>query len=209
MNIAIPPSNCTQSDPNRAREFATRHHCVQGGSGQASHGLDLWSSYQVHVRNTFQIQVRASLLLTGIVQLSEKGVGHARRIFRIQPGRLGRYSAFGGHHHPSREPSGLSRHTTANADSANCMILCSPYSQSQLGKKIPHVAALKPSVTKYATCGFAKVALSSTLQRDNRRVASDDFSAYLPFSTSGGALLFHLLSKLYKRTSVVIAMNSP
>ncbi|MBY5324272.1 ATP-binding protein [Rhizobium leguminosarum] len=30
---------------------------------------------------------------------------------------------------------------------------------------------------------------------------------YLPFSASGGALLFHLLSKLYKRTSVVITTN--
>ena len=30
---------------------------------------------------------------------------------------------------------------------------------------------------------------------------------YLPFSPSGGALLFHLLSKLYERTSVVITSN--
>jgi DNA replication protein DnaC len=30
---------------------------------------------------------------------------------------------------------------------------------------------------------------------------------YLPFSSSGGALLFHLLSKLYERTSVVITTN--
>lgn len=30
---------------------------------------------------------------------------------------------------------------------------------------------------------------------------------YLPFSASGGALLFHLLSKLYERTSVVITTN--
>ncbi len=27
---------------------------------------------------------------------------------------------------------------------------------------------------------------------------------YLPFTQSGGALLFHLLSKLYERTSVAI-----
>ncbi len=31
---------------------------------------------------------------------------------------------------------------------------------------------------------------------------------YLPFSPSGGALLFHLLSKLYKRTSVVITTKA-
>jgi DNA replication protein DnaC len=30
---------------------------------------------------------------------------------------------------------------------------------------------------------------------------------YLPFTQSGGALLFHLLSKLYERTSVVITTN--
>jgi len=34
-----------------------------------------------------------------------------------------------------------------------------------------------------------------------------DELGYLPFSASGGALLFHLLSKLYKRTSVVITNN--
>jgi DNA replication protein DnaC len=34
-----------------------------------------------------------------------------------------------------------------------------------------------------------------------------DELGYLPFSTSGGALLFHLLSKIYVRTSVVITTN--
>ena len=34
-----------------------------------------------------------------------------------------------------------------------------------------------------------------------------DELGYLPFSASGGALLFHLLSKLYERTSVVITPN--
>jgi DNA replication protein DnaC len=34
-----------------------------------------------------------------------------------------------------------------------------------------------------------------------------DKLGYLPFSVSGGALLFHLLSKLYERTSVVITTN--
>ncbi|MGW6779357.1 IS21-like element helper ATPase IstB [Brucella pseudogrignonensis] len=34
-----------------------------------------------------------------------------------------------------------------------------------------------------------------------------DELGYLPFSTSGGALLFHLLSKLYERTSLVITTN--
>lgn len=34
-----------------------------------------------------------------------------------------------------------------------------------------------------------------------------DELGYLPFSPSGGALLFHLLSKLYERTSVMITTN--
>lgn len=34
-----------------------------------------------------------------------------------------------------------------------------------------------------------------------------DELGYLPFSASGGALLFHFLSKLYERTSVVITTN--
>jgi DNA replication protein DnaC len=34
-----------------------------------------------------------------------------------------------------------------------------------------------------------------------------DELGYLPFSASGGALLFHLLSKLYERTSVVITTS--
>ena len=34
-----------------------------------------------------------------------------------------------------------------------------------------------------------------------------DEMGYLPFSQAGGALLFHLLSKLYERTSVLITTN--
>ena len=34
-----------------------------------------------------------------------------------------------------------------------------------------------------------------------------DELGYLPFSQTGGALLFHLLSKLYERTSVLITTN--
>lgn len=34
-----------------------------------------------------------------------------------------------------------------------------------------------------------------------------DELGYLPFSQAGGALLFHLLSKLYKKTSVILTTN--
>ena len=51
----------------------------------------------------------------------------------------------------------------------------------------------------------------STGQLANRLMHVDlvilDELGYLPFSESGGALLFHLLSKLYERTSVVITTN--
>jgi DNA replication protein DnaC len=39
-----------------------------------------------------------------------------------------------------------------------------------------------------------------------RRIIIDELG-YLPFSQSGGALLFHLLSKLYEHTSVMITTN--
>ena len=47
--------------------------------------------------------------------------------------------------------------------------------------------------------------IADVLSRKNFIVL--DELGYLPFSASGGALLFHLLSKLYERTSVVIATN--
>ena len=36
-----------------------------------------------------------------------------------------------------------------------------------------------------------------------------DELGYLPFAHSGGQLLFHLISRLYERTSVIIATNLP
>src|SRR3546814_11385525 len=46
----------------------------------------------------------------------------------------------------------------------------------------------------------------TTLFRSSDLVILDELG-YLPFSASGGALLFHLLSKLYERTSVAITTN--
>jgi DNA replication protein DnaC len=54
-------------------------------------------------------------------------------------------------------------------------------------------------------------ALGKTGQITERLVRSDlvilDDLGYLPFSASGGALLFHLFSKLYERASVAITTN--
>lgn len=45
----------------------------------------------------------------------------------------------------------------------------------------------------------------------NRLISTDlvilDELGYLPFSQAGGALLFHLISKLYERTSIIITTN--
>ena len=53
--------------------------------------------------------------------------------------------------------------------------------------------------------------MGKTGQITERLVRSDlvilDELGYLPFSASGGALLFHLLSKLYERASVAITTN--
>jgi DNA replication protein DnaC len=68
---------------------------------------------------------------------------------------------------------------------------------------------------------YSTVDLVNTLEREKRdgkagRIALSlmrmdlvilDELGYLPFSQAGGALLFHLLSKLYEHTSVVITTN--
>ena len=68
---------------------------------------------------------------------------------------------------------------------------------------------------------FSTVDLVNALEREKRdgkagRIALPlmrldlvilDELGYLPFSQAGGALLFHLLSKLYEHTSVVITTN--
>ena len=48
-------------------------------------------------------------------------------------------------------------------------------------------------------------ALASQLGRLDL-VALDELG-YLPFARSGGQLLFHLISKLYEKTSVIITTN--
>ena len=68
---------------------------------------------------------------------------------------------------------------------------------------------------------FSTIELVNTLEQEKARGKAGQLSetlarldlvildelGYLPFSASGGALLFHLLSKLYERTSVVITTN--
>lgn len=68
---------------------------------------------------------------------------------------------------------------------------------------------------------FSTIELVNTLEQEKARGRAGQLAeilmrldlvildelGYLPFSASGGALLFHLLSKLYERTSVMITTN--
>jgi DNA replication protein DnaC len=68
---------------------------------------------------------------------------------------------------------------------------------------------------------FSTIELVNTLEQEKARGKAGQLAetlmrldlvildelGYLPFSASGGALLFHLLSKLYERTSVIITTN--
>ena len=47
---------------------------------------------------------------------------------------------------------------------------------------------------------------SSLLRRGDDYIVLDELG-YLPFAQSGGQLLFHLVSKLYERTSIIVTTN--
>ena len=86
----------------------------------------------------------------------------------------------------------------------------------------PPRSASRPSSITASASDSSPPSNSSTLSnkrsfranqdRSRRRLAHSDLVildelGYLPFSASGGALLFHLLSKLYERASVIITTN--
>ena len=85
----------------------------------------------------------------------------------------------------------------------------------------PRRSASRPLSTRKRVRFFSTVELVNALEQEKlqgkpgqiagRLTHSDlvilDELGYLPFSASGGALLFHLLSKLYERTSVIITTN--
>ena len=56
---------------------------------------------------------------------------------------------------------------------------------------------------------MARSAACSAADRDGDVGSGDgrEDPGYLPFAQSGGQLLFHLISKLYERTSVIITTN--
>lgn len=91
---------------------------------------------------------------------------------------------------------------------------------SKLSDTKTHLAAAIASKGKRVRF-YSTVDLVNVLEREKRdgkagRLALSllrmdlvilDELGYLPFSQAGGALLFHLLSKLYEHTSVVITTN--
>ncbi|WVX50772.1 IS21 family transposase ISCsp3 [Roseobacter fucihabitans] len=62
-------------------------------------------------------------------------------------------------------------------------------------------------VSEWLRCSQKSTWSSSPLMHVNMHCRAMDELGYLPFSPSGGALLFHLMSKLYERTSVIITTN--
>jgi DNA replication protein DnaC len=75
----------------------------------------------------------------------------------------------------------------------------------------PFGRCLRPSTVDLVNALEQEKAMNKAGQLAERLLRLDlvilDELGYLPFSPSGGALLFHLLSKLYERTSVVITTN--
>ena len=85
----------------------------------------------------------------------------------------------------------------------------------------PQSASRRSSIIASASASSPTVELVNALEQEKlqgkpgqiaaRLTNSDlvilDELGYLPFSASGGALLFHLLSKLYERASVIITTN--
>jgi DNA replication protein DnaC len=74
-----------------------------------------------------------------------------------------------------------------------------------------HIATALGSTVDLVNALEQEKALNKAGQLAERLLRLDlvilDELGYLPFSPSGGALLFHLLSKLYEHTSVVITTN--
>ena len=68
----------------------------------------------------------------------------------------------------------------------------------QLGKRVRFYSTLELVNTLELEKAFSLMQLDLVIL---------DELGYLPFSQTGGALLFHLLSKLYERTSVIITTN--
>jgi DNA replication protein DnaC len=110
--------------------------------------------------------------------------------------------------------------TMAFTESAqNCVLIGGPGT----GKSHLATAIAVSGITRYGKRArfYSTVDLVNALEQEKRdgkagRIASSlsrmdavilDELGYLPFSQAGGALLFHLLSKLYENTSVLITTN--
>ena len=78
--------------------------------------------------------------------------------------------------------------------------------RSRRGKRIRFVSTVDPVNALEAEKAQGKIGrLAMSLARLDMLIL--DELGYLPFSQAGGALLFHLLSKLYEHTRVLITTN--
>jgi hypothetical protein len=71
--------------------------------------------------------------------------------------------------------------------------------------KIGGCLSLSPKVKLAATVTRGTTGVTLTLTGQN--FATGMTAAILPFPASGGALLFHLISQLYEKTSLIITTN--
>jgi hypothetical protein len=79
-------------------------------------------------------------------------------------------------------------------------VLSDPRQGWRVAYPLPEIMLLVLSATLSGMEDFVEIRLWGEERMDFLR-------RFLPFSASGGALLFHLLSTLYERTSVVITTN--
>ena len=70
---------------------------------------------------------------------------------------------------------------------------------------VPTRPPLRPAASGQPRAGRSAGSLTSRLSNIDFVVL--DELGYLPISQVGGALLFHLISKLYERTSIIITTN--
>ena len=133
------------------------------------------------------------LAVPGVANISVFGRDSRSLQIQVRPDRLIRYRL--GMNEilaPAQKATGV--RGAGFIDTANQRVVLQSEGQSLTPEQLARTVLL--------THGAARVTLSSPTA-----ISFLDELGYLTFSASGGALLFHLLSKLYERASVIITTN--